>query len=152
MSKENSAGLGVNNFYGPRPTPDGAAGVLRTDGAFNELTIEFSGKNINDDVISGRLPAGAYPIEVFTEVEEVFSLGGTGPALEIGTDGSEATNGIQIAQADLQAVGAYTDTSFNGTWAARLAAETVVSAALSGTSPTITDAGFARVVIRYIKV
>ncbi len=152
MSKENSAGLGVNNFYGPRPTPDGATGVLRTDGAFNELTIELSGKNVNDDVITGRLPAGAFPVEVFTEVETAFVLGGTTPTFEVGTDGSEATNGISIAEADLEAVGTYLDTSFNGTWAARLAAETVVSLALGGTTPTVTDAGFARIVVRYVKV
>ncbi len=152
MSKENSAGLGVNNFYGPRPTPDGAAGVLKTEGAYNELTIEFSGKNINDDVIIGRLPAGAKPIEAIVDIETAFVLGGTTPIVEVGTDGSEVTNGVSISEAIMEAVGTDIITTFAGTWANRLAAETVVSVALSGTSPTVTDAGNGRVVVRYTNV
>lgn len=152
MSKENSAGLGVNNFYGPRPTPDGATGVLKTEGAYNELTIELSGKNINDDVISGTLPAGAKPIEVIVDIEEVFALGGTTPTVEVGTDGSEATNGASISEAIMEAVGTTVITSFNGTWANRLAATTTVSVALGGTTPTVTDAGNGRIVVRYTNV
>ena len=151
MSKENSAGLGVNNRYGPLLTPDGVAGVFKTAGAENELVIEFSGTNVNDDVISGFLPAGSKPIEVYVEVKSVFAVGGTTPTLEVGTDGSEATNGFSISEAQLEAVGTYVITSFNGTWAARLAADTTVSAALAGTSPTVTSAGEARIVIRYAR-
>lgn len=151
MSKENSAGLGVNNRYGPFLTPDGAAGNFKTSGVENELVIELSGKNINDDVISGFLPAGAKPIEVYVEVKTVFVVTGTTPTLEVGTDGSEATNGFSISEAQLEAVGTYVITSFNGTWATRLAAATTVSAALAGTTPVVTDAGEARITIRYAK-
>ena len=150
MSKENSAGLGVNNRYGPLLTPDGVAGVFKTAGAENELVIEFSGANVNDDVIDGFIPAGSTPVEVYVEVKSAFTLTGTTPALEVGTDGSEATNGFSISEAQLEAVGTYTITSFNGTWAARLAADTSVAAALSGTSPTITG-GEGRIVVRYVK-
>ena len=151
MAKENSAGLGVNNRYGPFLTPDAAAGVFKTAGAENELVIEFSGKNVNDDDISGFLPAGSTPVEVYVEVKTAFALGGTDPELDVGTDGSEGTNGFVIDDSQLEAVGTYTITSFNGTWAARLAADTTVSAVLDGTTPTITDAGEARIVIRYVK-
>ena len=152
MSKENSAGLGVNNRYGPFLIPDGVVGVIKTEGAVNELTLEFSGKNINDDVILGTLPAGAKPLEAYVEIEEVFALGGTTPIIEVGTDGSEVTNGVSIAEATAEATGTTVITTFAGTWANALTANTNVSVALSGTSPTVTDAGKARVVVRYVKV
>lgn len=148
MSKENSAGLGVNNHYGTRQIPDGATGVFKTSGVENELVIELSGANINDDVISGLLPATARPIEAYVDVKEAFTLTGTGPVLNVGTDGSEATNGLSITEAQLEAVGTYVITTFAGTWAARLEADTTVSVALGGTAPTIAG-GKARIVVRY---
>ena len=67
MSRENSAGLGVNNQYGPRVVPDGAAGVFKTAGVNNELVIEISGENINDDIVKGFIPAGARPVDAVTK-------------------------------------------------------------------------------------
>ena len=151
MAKENTAGLGVNNRYGPLNTPDGAAGNFRTAGVENELVIEFNGKNINDDDILGFIPAGSTPIEAYMEVKEAFALGGTTPVVEVGTDGSEATNGCTFTEANMESVGTVVNTTFTGTWAARLAADTNVSIVLAGTSPTVTDDGKARVTVRYAK-
>lgn len=150
MSKENSAGLGVTNRYGTLPTPDAAAGVFKTEGLYNELVIEFSGDNVNNDDISGFIPAGARPVSWVMEVKSAFTLTGTSPVLNFGTDGSEATNGMELSEANLESVGTITSTTFAGTWGARLAADTTVSAALDGTSPTIAG-GEGRLIIRYVK-
>lgn len=149
MSKENSAGLGVNNHYGARSLTDGAAGVFKTEGLYNELVIELNGENINNDVISTMIRSGAKAIEAVVEVKEAFTLTGTTPTLEVGTDGSEATNGFSISEAQLEAEGTYVITSFNGTWANALAADTTVSVALGGTTPTVSG-GKARIVVRYV--
>jgi hypothetical protein len=151
MSKENSAGLGVNNRYGPLNTPDGAAGVFSTYGAENELVIEFSGKNINDGVISGFLPAGARPLRAILEVKTAFVMGGSTPTFNVGTSGSAGTNGVEFSEANMESTGTITTTTFGGTWGARLAADTTVVAILDGTTPTVTDAGEARLVIVYSK-
>ena len=148
---------GVFSFYDRRTTDELTIGKIKTEGVLNQLTIELSGENLNDieNSIALRqitdLPAGSTPIEVHVDVSEAFVLAGTTPNLEIGTEGSEETNGFQILEATLEAIGSVTITSFNGTWAARLAAVTPVGIALSGTGPTATTAGKARIVVSYFK-
>lgn len=151
MSKENSAGLGVNNRYGPLNLPDGATGVFSTYGVENEVVIEFSGKNINDGVISGTLPAGARPVRATLEVKTAFVLGGSTPTFNVGTVGSAGTNGVEFSEANMESTGTIITTTFGGTWGARLAANTAFEAILDGTTPTVTDAGEARLVISYVK-
>ena len=46
MSFENSAGLGVNNHYGPRET-GGTEGVVRTSGVSKELVIDYDGDRLD---------------------------------------------------------------------------------------------------------
>jgi hypothetical protein len=162
MSRENSAGLTVNNHYGPRSIPDSAFGSIKTEGAYNEMTIEFSGANVNNGTAdtldtTGLLPEGSYVTDVFLEVEEVFSLTGNADnVLEVGTQGSEDANGVTLIKTHLEAEGVYhydqAGVEIGGDWGSRLAADTVVSMILFGTNQTMTDAGKARVVIRYIKV
>lgn len=154
MSREDSAGINVDNRYGPRPVPDMARGVIKTEGQYNEMTFEFSGKDINEGLVNvlNTIPAGILFVDYIVEVQEVFVVAGTTPALEIGTSGSEATNGFTIAEATLEAVGISTSTTFNGTWAVTLATTTDVGFALSGAGAAVTDVGHARVVARYIKV
>ncbi|NOQ73238.1 MAG: hypothetical protein GQ574_14620 [Crocinitomix sp.] len=78
-------------------------------------------------------------------------LGGTTPVIDIGTESTEATNGFTITEAQAEAVGMYDLTSaLAGTWAAGLAADTTVGLLLGGTSPTVTSAGKAKIVIRYV--
>lgn len=155
MTREANTGLNVDNIYGPRNVPDTARGVIKTDGGFNELVLELSGANINDGLTSvlNTLPAGIRFVDFFVEVQEAFVLTGTTPALEVGTNGSEETNGFTISEAILEAVGiSAISTTFAGTWASTLTGETALGIALSGSTPVITDVGHARIVARYIKV
>lgn len=144
MTLENTAGLGVNNYYGPRDTEDGIqGGIIRTDGVENELVIFITNENFAST--SATIPAGAIVVEAFAVIEEAFTFtGGSTPAMDVGTDSSEATNGIDV---DLTSTGTEAGT-LEGTWTAPLVAETIVGVATSG-SPTTVDAGKAKVVIRY---
>lgn len=145
----------VSNHYGPRDTGK-TTGVIRTSGAVNELTLDIDGEMVGDAayaLVVPKIPANSIVEDVFVEVTEAFVLGGTTPAIEIGTEGTEATNGVTITEAQAEATGVYDVTSaLAGTWAAGLSAETTLGLALSGTSPTVTDAGKMRVVIRYVHV
>ena len=165
MSREsNTNGLGLTQIYGPRPVPDMARGTMKTEGGYNELVLEFSGKDINENLtnvlmtlpgasVSGVSQGGIKFVDFYVEVQEAFVLTGTTPALEVGTSGTEETNGFTISEAILEAVGISTiDTTFAGDWANTLIANTDVGLALSGTTPVVTDAGHARIVARYLKV
>lgn len=161
MAVEVDATRGVRNIYGQREKGY-AVGVIKTEGVSNELTVDVTGSML-DDIIDGKeviasvvIPAGSILTAAYYETTEVFTLGGTTPALEIGTDGSEATNGVTVTEAQLEAVGADDITAaLAGTWAAgaALAADTTVGIAVSGTSPTsVRGSGIARVTIVYKKL
>lgn len=153
-----SAGSGnvvqeVSNHYGPRDV-GGTTGISNSDGWMRELTIDLDPESVSEGdfvlTVAPVLKAGTLVKEVFLEVEEAFVLGGTTPAVEVGTEGSEATNGVTLDEADLEAVGTYDVTAnLSGTWTAGFTADTTVGLAFSGTSPTVTDVGKARVVVRY---
>lgn len=142
----------VNTHYNERETGK-TVGRTDTDGFMNELTFDIDGEMVGDAafaLVVPTIPAGSIIKDVYVEVTEAFVLGGTSPAIELGTEGSEATNGVTITEAQAEAVGTYdVSSALAGTWAAGLAADTVVGLALSGTSPTVTDAGKMRVVVRY---
>lgn len=142
---EDTAGLNVNNYYGPRATEDGIeGGIIRTSGVENELVLFITDENYLQ-VTPVDIPAGSIVTEAFAVVEEAFTFtGGTSPAMDVGTDTSEATNGAGL---DLTATGTEAGT-LAGTWTAPLAAATTVGVATSGT-PTSVDAGRAKVVIRF---
>lgn len=155
MSRENKAGLGVLNTYGPRPVPDMARGTLKTEGAYNEFVLEFTGKDLNDNLanVLTTLPAGIRFVDWFVEVEEVFALTGTSPTVLVGTDTTEVTNGFVISKAILEAKAVSAiSTTFAGTWAATLAADTKVGIAFGGTLPVVANTGKGRIVARYLKV
>lgn len=154
MSYENSAGLGVKNFYGARSLNEGVVGGIPTYGSTNELTFDISGKSLNEntDFLRSLLPEGALITKAVAEVKEVFSMGGTGTAIIVGTLGSEIANGINIPEADLEALGTYEYTTFNGTWGAGLLEETDVNIRLAGTAPTTTNDGRVRMTISYTKL
>ena len=157
MAKEESSGLGtgVRSRFGPVAIPDGSGGVARTAGVRNELVLEFTGDDINnDDFQKPIIPAGSLVTAAHAEILEAFTLGGTTPTIDIGTDGSEGTNGVDIADSgEADTEGTY-DILYtpSGTWAAILAADTTVSVALGGTTPTVTAGGRAKVVIEYINL
>lgn len=145
----------VHNHYGARDVGK-TVGTVQTEGSVYELSLNIDGEMVGDaayPLIAPTLPAGAVIKEVYAEVDEAFVLGGTSPVINIGTEGSEATNGVDLSEARAEAVGTYDLTStLAGTWAAPLAAATTVGLALAGTSPTVTDAGSVRVVIRYARL
>lgn len=140
----NPAGIGVGKTYGGRGLYEGSAGVTRTAGYKNEMVIDFDYTNY--DRVSKVLPEGAVVLESYADVLEAFTFtGGTTPNVEVGTDGSEATNGAGITfTAEGTVVGAPT-----GTWTSPFGADTTVGIALSG-APTSVDAGKARVTVVYI--
>lgn len=157
MSYEDSAGLSVYNHYGPRFTQDGivSGGKTRTAGVMQEAVIYIKGSDFTSGSFDTRLtlPAGSTFVEAIAEVTEAFVLGGTTPTINVGTNTSEGTNyGIELSEAQGEATGAYYNATGAGTWAAPLAAATAVGVALDGTTPTVTSAGLAKVIIRYMKV
>lgn len=145
----------VSNHYGPRSSGK-TVGRTNTDGFENELVLDIDGEMVGNaayPLLAPKLPAGAHITKVVLEVTEAFVLTGTTPAIEVGTESSEATNGFTITEAQAEATGVYNLTSaLSGTWGDPLAAETTLGLALSGTTPAVTDAGKARVVIFYDKV
>ena len=145
----------VHNQFGPRESKQ-AQGRVGTEGVMNEISIEFNGTDVGNaayPLLVPYIPAGAVIEDVYLKVKEAFVLGGTSPTIEVGTETSEATNGFTITEAQAEAVGTYDLTgALSGTWAAPLAAQTTIGLAQAGTSPTVTSAGLAEVVIRYAKV
>lgn len=145
----------VNQHFGPFNTGK-TVGTFDTDGAIREMLIDLDGTMVSNEafpLLAPELPAYCKVIGVYVEVEEVFALGGTSPAVSVGTEGSESTNGFDISEAQLEALGVYDVTgTLAGTWAAGLTAATTVGIDLTGTTPTSTSAGKARLVIRYVKV
>jgi len=148
----------VHNQFGPRDAGD-TVGVLKIEGMEEELVIDFTGGGFNDNFVGNIpfvLPAGAVIKNVYMDVEEVFVVTGTTPALEVGTKGSEATNGFTVTEAQLEATGSVNLTAaLSGTWDTEvpLAANTIVGFALSGTgTPAVTDAGKARITIQFYRI
>ena len=144
----------VKNHYGARDT-GGAGGVTRTAGFEEELTVDLDAELLS----SGEFPAeapyikrGAKIHSVYLEVVEAFTGTGTSPTVEVGTEGSEATNGVSVTEAQMEAEGVYDLTGeLSGTWAAAggLTDKTVIGVDTGGTNPVFTG-GLARLVIRYI--
>lgn len=153
MSFEDNTGLGVNAFYSERSKLEGMGGQAPTAGNKKELVLEFSGANINDGslALTAVLPQNALIIAAYVDVEEAVTMTGTNPTILVGTDGSEATNGLVISEALAEAKG-ITDVTgtLTGTWADSLASDTTVGVALGGTNPTITDDGHIKVIVEYV--
>lgn len=148
----------VHNQFGPRDV-GGTVGVLKVEGMEEELVIDFDADYFASNFIGARkyvLPGGAVIKNVYVDVEDAFTLTGTTPALRIGTEGSEATNGVTVSEAQLESTGSYNVTStLAGTWdnEAPLAANTTIGFALSGTTPVMgVAAGKARVTIQFYRI
>lgn len=156
MSIENSASLGVFNSYGPRGKQDGrlSGGAVQTSGIEGQAVVYIKG----DDFDGGTsfdtqlvLPEGAVPVEATFHVEEAFTLGNADNVFNIGTNGSESTNGFSIANPD--SAGVTVDTSPAGTWASALTADTTIGVSVTGTTAAVTaGSGEAKVVIKYRKI
>lgn len=141
----------VNNHYGERELGS-ATGVIKTEGADNELTLYITGKTLTDGFLPQvDIPAGAVVTKAVAHVTEAFSLEGTSPDIYIGTDGSEGTNGATLAEASAESTGYYDITStLAGTWdEAAFAANTRIGVALDSTTgdEAVTDDTVGRVVV-----
>lgn len=158
MSYSNGSGIGVYNQYGARET-GGAVGIEHSKSGVQKFHMDLTGASISEGNANGfvpevYLPKGALIVSAVLRVDEAFSLGGTTPAVEVGTLGSEVTNGVTLSEADLEAIGTYdVSAGLAGTWTAGLAANTQIGIALSGTTPTIsTSVGKGTLFLEYVSV
>jgi hypothetical protein len=157
MPFQNAAGLGVNNFYGVRNT-GGAVGVEHTQDSVNRLVIDFTGQSLADGYVPPVvLPAGSLIQSYRLDVQEAFVVTGTTPTLRFGAQGSVATNGVVLTEAELENVGVKTPASAGaGTWATNSATGVTAAARvafdLGGTTPAIAaTSGRAQLVIEYVR-
>lgn len=117
MTVEVGAVRGVINIYGAR-VPGRAAGIIKTEGAKNELTIDLTGALLDDLLI---LPLVVPDGSSFTgvaklHVTEAFDLDASS-VVEIGESGLEATNGISLTEANLESTGVVNvETGLAGEW------------------------------------
>jgi hypothetical protein len=146
----NSDGLVVG--YGPNLPDFTDVGQTDKDGHERELRIVIDGEKFSGGVYqfvnAPELPAGAVPLYGHVVVSEVFALGGTTPTIQVGTDGSGAASVFgAVSQANAQALGTYNNT----VTATPLTATTKgkVRISLGGTTPTVTAAGRATIIIGY---
>ena len=153
MALESTSGRNVKQHFGPRLPNEPSMGRGLSNNVTKELRLNFKGSDVLSNVLDifdeQVLPAGALVRRVVVDIKEVFVVGGTAPILSIGTEGSEATNGFDISEAELEAAASVVISSFNGTWAATLVADTPLGSLLGGTTPSITAAGVANIVIEY---
>jgi hypothetical protein len=156
MSYENSAGLGVNNQYGPRDTQDSAAlsgGNVEASGSVQEGVIYFTGDEISGTEIATSLviPAGSRVLDATLQIEEAITMGNADNDIIVGTSGDSEVDGADFDNTT-GAAGTYNAAALNNDWAAVLAADTTVAVQVTGTTPDNTAGGKGKVVIRYIKV
>lgn len=147
----------VNHHFGPREF-NNVVGKLDMDGAINEIAIDLKPAVLTANgfpLLPPILPALSKILAAYVEVEEVFNITGTTPTVRIGTKSSEATNGITITEAQLEALGMYdVSSTLAGTWTAAggLTAATTVGIIRNGDTAAVGTGGKARVLIRYIKL
>lgn len=152
---ENSAGLGVSNYYGVRDT-GGSVGLEHSTDSVHQLSIAFTGASLNQAFLPPVVvPKGAQFKRAILRVDEAFALTGTSPTVIFGGT-APATNGVVLSQAELQAIGTKTPASTGtGTWAQASATGTTaaekVAKALGGTSPAVNAAqGKATLILEFV--
>lgn len=155
MPFQNSAGLGVNNFYGPRDT-GGAVGLEHGENSIFILSMHITPEYFNGTFVPPVvIPKGALFRNAKLRVDEAFTLTGTTPAIVYGAAGSETTNGFSISAAELSTVGTKVPASTGtGTWSTTSGTGTLAAAkvgkVLTGTTPAATvGAGRAVLVLEY---
>ncbi len=152
MSLETTPLRGVVDNYGGR-TVGRSAGIIGTKGSEKELAIHLNGQMLSDAiVIAAHVPAGASFLSAHLIVDEVFVLAGSS-VVEVGEDGAEATNGVSLTEANLEATGV-TDVSaaLAGEWdeGAQLPHSQEIGIAFSAGSVTTASAGKATLLLKYL--
>lgn len=152
MSFESSAGLGVNNQYGPRELVGKFGSAIMTRGNVKELTYTYSYDDVpsSSNSMAVEVPAYAKVIKVYTEVITAVTLGGdrTGASVQavIGDYDSGADALGAIARGTVIAHSPSTDPVDVGSSAAKLA---VTLTATGGASGDLTGGVF-RTIVQYI--
>ena len=145
---------GVVAQYGQR-FPTRSSGVVKTEGTKNELLIDITGQMLADGIVLPTVvPSGA----TFTGlakliVEEAFDLA-VGSVVEVGQKGAEATNGVSLTEAELEATGVKdVSAGLAGEWAvnSRLTTDHEIGVAFSAGSVTTSSVGKATLILEYIK-
>tara|TARA_R110002096_G_scaffold223819_1_gene413108 strand:- start:178 stop:627 length:450 start_codon:yes stop_codon:yes gene_type:complete len=131
MSYESSNGLGVKTKFGPSQAGDHlVAGGYHSEGALQTIAIKFDETMLGTNFIDVHLPSGAQVVSATLKVTTGF-VGATA-VLEIGTKGSEATNGISWAVANIGTANRTVDgIAPTGTWANPLTTSTKIGIAES---------------------
>lgn len=156
MGFKNEAGINVHNHYGARNTGK-SAGVETSDTSVHRFTITLDAEVLNGGYIPPVvIPKGAHFRSALLVVSEAFNITGTSPVVNIGAAGSAATNGIELTEAELEAVGTKKPASTGkGTWSQASATGTTAAAkvavALGGTTPVVAPgAGKATLTLEYV--
>lgn len=154
MPREVLPTLGVSQVFGPAFT-GGAAGSFDTDGARREYVINLTGDVLSHKILSPvKIAKGSVVTKAYLRVTEAFNLA-TSSVVKVGTKGSEATNGVSLTEAQLEATG-YVDVTATlaGTWGstAALAADTTLGVTFSAGSVTDKTVGKAVLVLEVIRV
>lgn len=106
MSYEDSAGLNVNNHYGPRTTELGKVGHRTTKAGQREMSITVTPESVTGSFSSPTiLPAGSIVNAIYFEVEEAFDTAASTSLVF----GRNATNGANLLEANLEAAVAIYD-------------------------------------------
>lgn len=154
MGYENSAGIGVNNYFGARNT-GGSVGVETTDNSIHLMSIAFTGASLNSSYLPPvYVPKGAQVKRYVLRVDEAFSITGTSPTVIFGGT-APGTNGVVLTESELENVGTKTPASSGtGTWATSSSTGTTaaekVTKTLGGTSPVVSASqGKATLVVEY---
>lgn len=153
MSIEPTGPGGVNAQFGPQTDDSNLVGVKKKFGGELVLTVGLTPETLASGLLGDVIvPAGYLPKEAVVTIDEAFAItGGASNEVQIGTSGSEATNGFDVVEATLEAVATTSSTSFNGTWAASLAADTTVGLAFAGGGTVAAGSGRGRVDITCVK-
>lgn len=155
MPYENSAGLNVNNQYGPRVT-GGSVGVETDKDSVHQLSIAFTGQSLNESFLPPVfIPKGAHFLRYILRVDEAFAISGTTPTVIFGGT-APATNGVVLTEAELEAIGTKIPASAGaGTWSTTSATGTTgserITKTLGGTSPVVSSTvGKATLIAEYV--
>jgi len=146
----NADGLVVG--FGPNVSDFDSVGAVDMPGYIRELSFEIDGEKFSGGVYqfvhAPALPVGATPVNCTVRVTEVFNLGGTTPTIQVGTSGTGAATVFgAVSEANAEALGTYV----NSVTATPLTSTTAgtLRVSLGGTTPTVTSAGMAKVVLQY---
>lgn len=133
---ENSAGIDVSNYYGPRNT-GGSVGAAHTQDDIHQLKIQFTGFSVNDGYLPPVvIPRGAHFVKFRLRVDEAFVVSAGGTLTFGGT--APGTNGVVLSETELENIGTKVPASDGvGTWdvasATGTTAAEAVTQAISGT-------------------